>query len=497
MKKSILVSLFLFTVLMVCGRSIIMKIEMKDGTVRYLDTEQIDEFNFLMLDSVPTKPVDRYLTEDMWTGAVWYHDSTSVFSASDRQVRVTDRYIPNEPVDHQYAVYGWGKDCRSAKFYLDAANNLTVPCQRTGYVHPEYGEIWLADRQSYCSDVDSTATFEIKPCKWTGVNFNLELVYYTPGTDFAKPASELLMTPGMYCMNINPALPQKVGDEFVWKVTLEDQFGILKQVAIDYACNDTDNFYSSDKYRNLYDNFDTNAKTLVFKDGKAELTVKSARIDCPIVFVAALVDRDGVRLSDRPYEYYVNMPMGLEFAPSHTITYGNMSLQNLFSGITSSQLDFVAADEASATAPKLRLNIYELYCTLDITFPQGITPDKNGRIPVAMAPQSINYPYTYGEEQAQIMTATIDEWKKHIKEATGQDVDVEYTQSYYDPERMELVLYNIYFLDIEPDAFFTVKGPEFFSPTRTLEDLDLPQAVRSLAKPADGFKILEHLQLNH
>lgn len=496
MKKSILVSLLLFAVLMVCGRSIIMKIEMKDGTVRYLDTEQIDEFNFLVLDSIPVKPVDRYLTENLWTDAIWYHDTTGVFTATDRELRVTDRYVPNEPVDHQFAIYGWGKDCRAVKLYLDNENNLTVPCQRTGYVHPEYGDVWIADRQAYCSDVDSTATFEVKPCEWTGVSFKLELVYYTPGADFAQPATEILNVPGYHLLYIKPSQPEKVGDEFVWNVTFYDQLGILKQVAVDYACNDNNNFYSSDAYRNLYENFETKAKRLEFKDGKAEFTVKSSRVDYPVVFLAALYDRDGVRLNERPYESGINMPMGLEFAPSHQITGGYVSLQNMYSGITFCNLYFYAADEEAGTLPRLGLTNYELGYTIFFTFPNGFTPDENGRIPVTLAPQSVNYTYDYNGQDAQVMTATIDEWNKLVEAATGQPAGMEYTQSYYDPELMELVYYNIYFLDIQPSAHFNVHGPEFFSPSRTLEDLDVPQAVRTLAKPGDTLKLLENLQIN-
>ena len=475
MKKSILLSVLILIAVVVCGRSIIMKIEMKDGTNRFLDTEQIDEFNFLVLDEIPEKPVDRYITEDLYTGALWLHDSTCVFSGTDRNVLVTDRYIPNDPIEHEYTIYGWGNNCRKIKFYLDEGNNLRVPCQSTGFSHPTYGPIWVADFNHYYSEVNFKPVHDARKCSFDGSYFNLYLVYYAPeyndGTEFAQTATETILSPNAQCMTLSASLPSKTGDEFVWDITLTDRFGFLRYAMLDYAWI-TDDFYSSDKANNFIENFPSNATKIEFNNGIAHFTVKSDRLQSQCLFLAHLYDKDGIMLNENEadlFRYPMELSMGLEFAPDHEITWGMMTMDFISADFVA-YLSYVAPDEAVGVERHLVLNMEPLRdifpnYKFNIYFPEGITPDENGHIPVSIRPHDTGYKlYSTDNPDLTMFVATQDQ----LVEKYDYTLDVH--QSYYDINRNELMLYNVYYSE-DPLRFISFGNtPDFFSRDRTRDD---------------------------
>lgn len=185
--KKLIILLLTMTVLVVFGKSYIMKIEMKDGTVRYVDTETVDQFGFERVDGVPDRPIEHYLTETLCDGGVWYHRDLG--TPIDRAVKIVDRYIPGEGIAHTYTVTGLGGTKKPLTFTGHTLLRdgfvkikITVPAQPTGYKHPEYGEIWIADEATYNTQVSASDQENSDMSHYDYINgfFDLNVVYYAP-----------------------------------------------------------------------------------------------------------------------------------------------------------------------------------------------------------------------------------------------------------------------------------------------------------------------------
>lgn len=246
--KKFLLSLLSLTVLAVCAKTVIMKVEMKDGNVRYIDTEAVDEFNFVELEAIPEAPADNYLTETVWTDAHWYHHS--LFTAIDRQVKVTDRYIANNPTDHTFAISGWGVGCRTIKATGTQNGNivnLEVACQPTGYKHPEYGEIWIADRAHYALEVAGGTPVDDCLSYYDGRNYlQLDVVYYAPryldGKTFSQAAVEYIAAADYSPVDMGYRLENSNG-KYTARVEASAGLGIVDRIDACVMLGNMNNFY--------------------------------------------------------------------------------------------------------------------------------------------------------------------------------------------------------------------------------------------------------------
>lgn len=238
--KKIFLTLLSLAALMVCAKTIIMKVEMKDGNVRYIDTEAVDEFSFLLLDEIPETPDDGYVTETVESNACWYH--RSLFTNIDRGVTVTDRYVANNPVEHTFKISGWGNGCAPITIMgvqegYDVA--LEVPCQPTGYNHPEYGAIWIADAANYSADVLGSDMTVVNRSYYNAYSMlqsdmmTLDVVYYAPdyqdGKTFSIAALEYIAAPGYGPVDFNYAFLKET-DGYVAHINATAKAGLVDHI---------------------------------------------------------------------------------------------------------------------------------------------------------------------------------------------------------------------------------------------------------------------------
>lgn len=238
--KKILLTLLSLAALMVCAKTIIMKVEMKDGNVRYIDTEAVDEFSFLQLDEIPETPDDGYVTETVESNACWYH--RALFTNIDRGVKVTDRYVANNPVEHTFKISGWGDGfstvtVKGVQEGYEVA--LEVPCQPVGYNHPEYGAIWIADAAHYSTDVLGSGQPVANRSYYSAYNrlhqatMNLDVVYYAPdyqdGKTFSVAAMEYIAAPGYCHIDFHYAF-LKGADGYVAHINARAEAGIVDHI---------------------------------------------------------------------------------------------------------------------------------------------------------------------------------------------------------------------------------------------------------------------------
>ena len=179
-------ALMALAVLVIGARTVIMRIEMKDGTVRYIDSEALSEFNFIKLDEIPASHDTRYITESCLKEALCYH--SGYFTGRSHNVDIDITYVPNDPKDYIFTIKDWAAGCKPLQFFCND-NVVSVPCQSTGFIDPEYGEIWIADRENYATEVlgrDYTG-FDYPTITYEGnvpLNIDsliLKVVYYAPG----------------------------------------------------------------------------------------------------------------------------------------------------------------------------------------------------------------------------------------------------------------------------------------------------------------------------
>ncbi len=209
MKKRIiyaLSSLALLTVMIVGAKNTIMKIEMKDGTVKYVNADVVDKFDFIDREEMPVVPEAEKLTEPLWdTGTVWYHPG--FLDTVEFSVSLMRTYVPDDPTDNIYRLSG-GIFKKDIVFVEDENGTVTLDCQPTGYVHPEYGEIWIADRRNYTTKVLGEKYYGKRCPEFQDYKrrLNLDCVYYAPGdgdgTKFAEYVEDLLIRGDRQPLNI-------------------------------------------------------------------------------------------------------------------------------------------------------------------------------------------------------------------------------------------------------------------------------------------------------
>lgn len=304
--KKIFLTLLSLAALMVCAKTIIMKVEMKDGNVRYIDTEAVDEFSFLQLEEIPETPDDGYVTETVEGNACWYH--RALFTNIDRGVQVTDRYVANNPVEHTFKISGWGNGCAPITIMgvqegYDVA--LEVPCQPTGYNHPEYGAIWIADAAHYSADVLGSDMTVVNRSYYNAYSMlqsdmmTLDVVYYAPdyqdGKTFSVAALEYIAAPGYGPVDFNYAFLKET-DGYVAHINATSEAGLVDHIE---AC-----WKLVEESENPFEELTTqlnNGGGTVFKVGEdptALFTVKPDATHFNVVIVYRTYDAEGQIIGD-------------------------------------------------------------------------------------------------------------------------------------------------------------------------------------------------------
>lgn len=304
--KKIFLTLLSLAALMVCAKTIIMKVEMKDGNVRYIDTEAVDEFSFMQLDEIPETPDDGYLTQALAHDAHWYH--RALFSNIDRGVTVTDRYVANNPVEHTFKISGWGNGCAPITIMgvqegYDVA--LEVTCQPTGYNHPEYGAIWIADAAHYSTDILGSDKKVANRSYYSAYGrlrhdkITLDVVYYAPdyqdGKTFSVAALEYIAAPGYGPVDFNYAFLKET-DGYVAHINATSEAGLVDHIE---AC-----WKLVEESENPFEELTTqlnNGGGTVFKVGEdptALFTVKPDATHFNVVIVYRTYDAEGQIIGD-------------------------------------------------------------------------------------------------------------------------------------------------------------------------------------------------------
>ncbi len=264
MKKTLLAfaALMVLAVLFVGARTMIMKLEMKDGTVRYINTEALDEFNFIQLDEIPESQSSRYLTETKWKNAYCYH--SGFFSGRTLNTTLEYTYVPNEPDGYTYTLKNWAEGCKPIQLF-EKDEVLTVPCQSTGYIDDTYGEIWVADRETYAT--------EVLGAPYTGFDFpkyitdryddpiglDLPVVYYAPaygdGKTFAQESNEEIYDPDFLRVyyNIEALRTDSVSQPYI-EITFEKAVDLPTKICASYGYVEVDDlnaFYETENSNQL------------------------------------------------------------------------------------------------------------------------------------------------------------------------------------------------------------------------------------------------------
>lgn len=236
--KKIFLSLLVLTALMAGARTIIMSIEMKDGNVRHVDTEQVDEFNFIHLDQIPETQPGKTFTDTLWADSntkLWVHDG--YFKNTDRNLSITRTYVPNDPSTIEFKISNWGDGCKPIKMTSEDYV-ITVECQPTGIVDKKYGAIWVADEEHYYSSEGAVAGSTIHPCLYPGTYMNLNLVYYAPdyhGDDkYAVFANEFIFPEDTPQIGLGKHYLTKTDDgkDLNYTIELADYYGFAHHIEV-------------------------------------------------------------------------------------------------------------------------------------------------------------------------------------------------------------------------------------------------------------------------
>lgn len=207
MKKTYIAALCLcmLCAVLVGAKSIIMKIEMKDGTERYIDTESVSAFDFIDIDEVPEAQVSNILTDTLSQSFEWVENG---FLNITKPVTLIERYIPNDPYqERELIVVSINDSLKNIKIktqYLseDISSEVTVPCQPSGITDPELGEIWVADYNTYVTevleDVNTAGLFSLNENYFLTLNLVYYPVEYKKDSDKAKNALVYLFPQSHY-----------------------------------------------------------------------------------------------------------------------------------------------------------------------------------------------------------------------------------------------------------------------------------------------------------
>lgn len=430
--KKIFLTLLSLAALMVCAKTIIMKVEMKDGNVRYIDTEAVDEFSFMQLDEIPETPDDGYLTQTLAHDAHWYH--RALFSNIDRGVTVTDRYVANNPVEHTFKISGWGNGCAPITIMgvqegYDVA--LEVPCQPIGYNHPEYGAIWIADAAHYSTDILGSDKKVANRSYYSAYGrlrhdkITLDVVYYAPdyqdGKTFSVAALEYIAAPGYGPVDFNYAFLKET-DGYVAHINATSEAGLVDHIE---AC-----WKLVEESENPFEELTTqlnNGGGTVFKVGEdptALFTVKPDATHFNVVIVYRTYDAEGQIIGDpaaihnciKSIDEYSGYENWVASGKYYTMLYGGEYPASLLQTMncdgntvsTSYRINFGApfdvvaiADDAYNADEKLRIKVYVP------GFSTGITVGEND-----------------------VWGASVDWYMENVYSGSGQ---IDYEPGYYAP----------------------------------------------------------------
>lgn len=430
--KKIFLTLLSLAALMVCAKTIIMKVEMKDGNVRYTDTEAVDEFSFMQLDEIPETPDDGYLTQTLARDAHWYH--RALFSNIDRGVTVTDRYVANNPVEHTFKISGWGNVCAPITIMgvqegYDVA--LEVPCQPIGYNHPEYGAIWIADAAHYSTDIlgsdkkVANRSYYSAHGRLRDGKITLDVVYYAPdyqdGKTFSVAALEYIAAAGYGPVDFNYAFLKET-DGYVAHINATAEAGLVDHIE---AC-----WKLAESTENPFEELRTqlnNGGGTVFKVGEdptALFTVKPDATHFNVVIVYRTYDAEGQIIGDpaaihnciKSIDEYSGYENWVASGTYYTMIYGGEYPASLLKTMncdgntvsTSYRINFGApfdvvaiADDAYKADEKLRIKVYVP------GFSTGITVGEND-----------------------VWGASVDWYMENVYSGSGQ---IDYEPGYYAP----------------------------------------------------------------
>ncbi|MBD5232998.1 MAG: hypothetical protein HDS65_02340 [Bacteroidales bacterium] len=194
MKNKILISiasLLLLAGMYASAKTIIMKVNLKDGNTRYLNTEVVDEFNFTEIDEISEGPQQSFTVSFEYEKA-WYHEDLGL--APDFKAVVIEEALPNGVNSTiTYTLKSKGNFTNDIVMVQEGENRARISRQNTGYIHPQYGEIWVADQRTY--------TEEVLGQTYSGDNYptpeELACVYYAPkyadGKTFAVYATDKIL----------------------------------------------------------------------------------------------------------------------------------------------------------------------------------------------------------------------------------------------------------------------------------------------------------------
>lgn len=492
--KKLLLSLLSLTVLMVCAQTIIMKVEMKDGTVRYIDTDAVDEFSFLQLEEIPETPVDNYLTENLWDNARWYHKS--LFTNIDHNVKVTDRYVANNPTDHTIVISGWGNGCRSITLrgvQTYAGVNLEIPCQSTGYHHPEYGEIWIADADHYNADVLGQEYVARKLSYYDSYYLmRLDVVYYAPdyqdGKTFSSAAVEYITAPYYAPVNFKYEITTD-NNKFSANIQASTYDGIVDHIE---ACWDAVAGYD--------DNLQTRLSEKLNSEGGTRFSIS----DNPATIFTVEPDAEhcGVMIVYKAYDFEGNIIGDATAVSSNYFTIYEFS--GLESEVTSGELHSIlyAGDYPADLSVRYNPSEGVMGATYRITIgaPDAIvvTADNiynrnaDNNIDVYIPETEMT---TDAGDGNTLCVATTDWFSENIRQIPTEP-------SYYSPENGVMKLHVIYYPKEIPGRYYIVgneyfvhEGPEFDKPYVA----PITTKVTEIADKGDGTKdvIVEYTQARH
>lgn len=176
-------AIFLMSVVLVAANSIIMKIEFKNGSVRYIDTESVDDFSIVQLETLPQVPETHEITEEQWRNA--YMVRSGFFNDMTANLVLKSTFVPNDPTDYKYELSSKDNSITPIKFTEESS--ITLACQPTGYTDPIYGEIWMAGKATYNSEILGEVNPELSDGEWgidrqtTNYLLKLDAVCYAPG----------------------------------------------------------------------------------------------------------------------------------------------------------------------------------------------------------------------------------------------------------------------------------------------------------------------------
>lgn len=161
-----------------------MKIELKNGTVRYVDTESVDDFSIMQLETLPQVPETPEITETLWAKAFMIR--SGYFNDITDNLVMTSTFVPNNPLDYTYVLSSQSKSIAPIEIREHSGELPVVPCQPTGITDPTFGEIWMAGKDTYASEILGENLTDIIDAQFLpdcngGLHIlKLDVVYYAP-----------------------------------------------------------------------------------------------------------------------------------------------------------------------------------------------------------------------------------------------------------------------------------------------------------------------------